>query len=82
MVAVGVAVAAPGAVAVGNAVAVPVAVAVGVAVVVDVAVGDVEPADGRTSTILKLYRSPVGAVSLIVTLVLLSGVGPFWRCTQ
>jgi hypothetical protein len=37
---------------------------------------------GRTSTMLRLKRSPVGAVSLIVTLVPLSAVGLFCICTQ
>ena len=40
------------------------------------------PAAGRTSTRLKLYLSPVGAVSLIVTCVPCEGVGADWRCTQ
>ena len=38
--------------------------------------------DGRISQILRLYRSVVGAVSLIVTLVPLSGVELDWPCTQ
>ena len=39
-------------------------------------------AGGRTSQILRLKRSPVGAVSLIVTTVPAEDVGEFCRCTQ
>jgi hypothetical protein len=37
---------------------------------------------GRISTMLRLYRSAVGDVSLIVTVVPLSGVGFACICTQ
>jgi hypothetical protein len=35
-----------------------------------------------TSTMVRLYRSVAGAVSLMVTVVPLAAVGAFWRCTQ
>lgn len=44
--------------------------------------GTTAPSGGRTSQMLRLYLSPVGAVSLIVTLVPLRGVGLVCLCTQ
>lgn len=38
--------------------------------------------EGKISTMVRLYRSPEGAVSLMVTAVPLSGVGDVRRCTQ
>jgi hypothetical protein len=55
----------------------------GVPAVAVILAGPVTPLTAaRISTILRLYRSPVGAVSLIVTLVALKGVGVDCRCTQ
>jgi hypothetical protein len=43
---------------------------------------NIVPVAGKTSTRLRLYRSPVGAVSFTVTVVPLAGMGLVSLCTQ